>query len=99
MGATCTLKRYRNSCNFFSEKDKKKKKINKKAMVILKIQVIEPGPSWPSCLAHLNVNVLDRSFWDHAVSVVNNFFKHQLLLNRWANWNQTWQECSLGGPL
>ena len=29
--------------------------------------------------------------------VVNNFFKHQLLLNRWANLNQTWQECSLGG--
>ena len=27
------------------------------------------------------------------------FFKHQLLLNRWANLDQTWQECSLGGPL
>ena len=26
-------------------------------------------------------------------------FKHQLLLNRWANLDQTWQECSLGGPL
>ena len=31
--------------------------------------------------------------------VVNNFFKHLLLLNRWANLDQTWQECSLGGPL
>ena len=30
--------------------------------------------------------------------VVNNFFKH-LLPNRWANLDQTWQECSLGGPL
>ena len=30
--------------------------------------------------------------------VINNFFKH-LLPNRWANWDQTWQECSLGGPL
>ena len=27
------------------------------------------------------------------------FFKHQLLLNRWGNLDQTWQECSLGGPL
>ena len=26
-------------------------------------------------------------------------FKHTLLLNRWANLNQTWQEYSLGGPL
>ena len=31
--------------------------------------------------------------------VVNNFFKHLLLPNRWANLDQTWQECSLGGPL
>ena len=29
----------------------------------------------------------------------NNFFKHQLFLNCWANLNHTWQECSLGGPL
>ena len=29
--------------------------------------------------------------------VFNNFFKH--LPNRWANLDQTWQECSLGGPL
>ena len=31
--------------------------------------------------------------------VVNNFFKHFLLANRWANLDQTWQECSVGGPL
>ena len=31
--------------------------------------------------------------------VVNNFFKHLLSPNRWANLDQTWQECSLGGPL
>ena len=31
--------------------------------------------------------------------VVNNFFKHLLLPNRWTNLDQTWQECSLGGPL
>ena len=31
--------------------------------------------------------------------VVNNFFKHLLLPNRWANLDQTWQECSLGGVL
>ena len=29
-------------------------------------------------------------------SVVYNFFKHFLLPNRWANLDQTWQECSLG---
>ena len=31
--------------------------------------------------------------------VVNNFFKHLLLPNRWANLDKTWQECSLGSPL
>ena len=30
--------------------------------------------------------------------IVNNFFKH-LLPNCWANLDQTWQKCSLGGPL
>ena len=44
MGATCTVQRYGNSCKFFSESDKKKKK--KLAMVISKIQVSDPGPSW-----------------------------------------------------
>ena len=33
------------------------------------------------------------------LSVVNNFFKHLLLPNHWANLDQTWQECFLGGPL
>ena len=31
--------------------------------------------------------------------VINNFFKHLLLPNCWASLDQTWQECSLGGPL
>ena len=31
--------------------------------------------------------------------VVKHFFKHLLLPNRWANLDQTWQECSLGCPL
>ena len=31
--------------------------------------------------------------------VVNNFFKHLLLPNRWATLDQTWQECSFGGSL
>ena len=35
----------------------------------------------------------------HASSVVNNFFKHLLLPNCWANLDQTWQECCIGGPL
>ena len=34
-----------------------------------------------------------------ASRVVNNIFKHLLLPNRWANLDQTWQECFLGGPL
>ena len=33
------------------------------------------------------------------VQVVNNFLKHLLLPNCGANLDQTWQECSLGGPL
>ena len=33
-----------------------------------------------------------------ASCVINNFFKH-LLSNPWANLDQTWQECSFGGPL
>ena len=43
-------------------------------------------------------NVLKGSFYGGAVSVVNNFFKHLLLPNRWANLKQVWQECSLGCP-
>ena len=31
--------------------------------------------------------------------IVNNFLKHLLLPNRWANLDQTWQEYSLGGLL
>ena len=31
--------------------------------------------------------------------VINNFFKHLLLPNREVNLDQTWQGCSLGGPL
>ena len=51
-------------------------------------------------------NMLKGSFKGGDVSVVcrpscfvNNFFKHLLLPNRWANLDQTWQECSLEGPL
>ena len=35
----------------------------------------------------------------HQSCVVNNFFKHFLLPNHWADLDQTWQECSLGNPL
>ena len=44
MGATCTVQTLRNSCKFFSESDKKM------VTVISKIQVSDPGPSWPTCL-------------------------------------------------
>ena len=45
-------------------------------------------------------NVLKGSFYGGLLSVVlvNKSFKHLLLLNHRANLNQTWQECSLGGP-
>ena len=45
-------------------------------------------------LAHLSTTSVRRLSF-----VVNNFFKHLLLPNRLANLDQTWQECSLGGPL
>ena len=32
-------------------------------------------------------------------SLVHNFFKHLLLLNHWANLDETWQGCSLGEAL
>ena len=61
----------------------------------------DTGPSWPSCLAHLSTTCSRGAFTVVMCqsSVVNNFFKHLLLPNRWANLDQTWQECSLGGPL
>ena len=67
-------------------------------------QVVE---SWGLCGKQVNGaifsspehNVLKGSFKGVDVSVINNFFKHLLLPNHWANLDQTWQECSLGGPL
>ena len=44
-------------------------------------------------------NVLIVSFCDRPMSVVHNFFKHLLLLNHWANLDETWQGCSLGEVL
>ena len=35
----------------------------------------------------------------HHSCIDNNFFKYLLVPSRWANLDQTWQECSLGGPL
>ena len=46
-----------------------------------------------------DVSVVRRASCVRASCVVNNFFKYLLLPNRWANLDQTWQECSLGGPL
>ena len=50
--------------------------------------------------------VLMVSFCDRPMSgvrrpscVVHNFFKHLLLLNQWANLDETWQGCSLGEAL
>ena len=42
--------------------------------------------------------VLMVSFCDCPMSGVHNFFKH-LLLNHWANLDETWQGCSLGEAL
>ena len=40
--------------------------------------------------------VLMVSFCDRPISVVHNFFKHRLLLNHWANLDETLQGCSFG---
>ena len=95
MEASCTVQTYRNSCKFFSESDKKKM-----TRAISKNQVSDPGPSWPSILAHLSTTCSRGAFSVVMCPscVVNNFFKHLLLLKRWANLDQTWQECSLVGP-
>ena len=54
-------------------------------------------------LAHLSTTCSRGAFrvtgCPSSVVLRQQFFKHQLLLNRWANLDQTWQECSLGGPL
>ena len=49
----------------------------------------------------LMVSFCDRSMSvvRRASSVVHNFFKHLLLLNHWANLDETWQGCSLGEAL
>ena len=43
--------------------------------------------------------VLMVSFCNCPMSGVHNFFKHLLLLNNWANLDETWQGCSLGKAL
>ena len=58
-------------------------------------------PMWHLFLAHLSTTCSRGAFRVvmYPSCIVNNFFKHLLLLNHWANLDQTWQECSLGGPL
>ena len=55
----------------------------------------------PNFLAHLSTTCSRGAFRVVMCPscVVNNFFKDLLLPNHWANLDQTWQECSLGGPL
>ena len=57
--------------------------------------------TYGSFLAHLSTMCSRRAFRVVMCPscVVNNFFKHLLLPNGWANLDQTWQECSLGGPV
>ena len=43
--------------------------------------------------------VLMVSFCDRPMSSVRNFFKHLLLLNHWANLDETWQGWSFGEAL
>ena len=56
---------------------------------------------WDMFLAHLSTTCSRGAFRvvRGPSCIVNNFFKHLLLPNPWANLYQTWQECSLGGPL
>ena len=52
-------------------------------------------------LAHLSTTCSRGAFWVVMCPscVVNNFFEHLLLQNCWANLDQTWHKCSVGGPL
>ena len=75
--------------------------------VLLKNLSVVRNLIFPQCFfSSSEHNVLKGSFYGGDVSVVhrvlcvvNNFFKHLLLPNRWANLDQTWQECVLEGPL
>ena len=59
----------------------------------------------PSIFSSPEHKVLKVSYCDRPMSgiqhlsSVNNFFKHLLLLNHWANLDDTWQGCSLGDSL
>ena len=84
-----------------------------KAKLLFKVNVVHNSCITFDFLAHLSTTCSRGAFRDGPVSVVrhpsciirhapcavNNCFKHLLLPNRWANLDQTWQECSLGGPL
>ena len=66
----------------------------------------EPFPKQVLVFSSPEHKVLMVSFCDRpmsgvrrASSVVHNFFKHLLLLNHWANLDETWQGCSLGEAL
>ena len=50
-------------------------------------------------LAHLSTACSRGAFRVVQCASVNNFFKHLLIPNCWANLDQAVQECSLAGPL
>ena len=61
---------------------------------------------WVTLFSSPEHKVLMVSFCDRpmsgvrrASSGVHNFFKHLLLLNHWANLDETWQGCSMGEAL
>ena len=64
-------------------------------------QVFIPSQNEWFFLAHLSTTCSRGAFRVviRPLCVINNFFKHLLLPNCWANLDETWQECSLGGPL
>ena len=52
------------------------------------------------CLTEaFRVVLCQSSIMRRLLCVINDFFRHLLLQNRWANLDQTGQECSFGGPL
>ena len=48
---------------------------------------------------HAQGQFLSWSFVRCPSCIINNFYKHLLLPNHWANLDQTWEECSLAGHL
>ena len=90
---------YLTSSTFLGGKKLLKTLLEKKKMLVTNIS--SSPKMFSTSLAHLSTMCSRGAFRVVMclLSVINNFFQHLLLPNRWANLDQTWQGCSLGVPL